>query len=226
MSENLNLRMRDLVDNPSTRLPVCLCLDTSYSMEGEKIQELKKGVDYFFQAIKDDEIARDSVEVCIVIFNSEASVELDFAGIDRQQIPDLNVDGATSMGEGVHLALDALNRRKKEYSDMGVDYYQPWLVLMTDGCPTDNVETSISRLGKLINNKKCTIFPIAIGEDADIGILKKFACNKMPVLNVSSPQHFKEFFVWLSQSVSVASQSVPGDNVNLPTIPPELTISL
>ena len=34
MTKNLILREKDLDDNPSTRLPVCLCLDTSYSMEG------------------------------------------------------------------------------------------------------------------------------------------------------------------------------------------------
>ena len=31
------------------------------------------------------------------------------------------------MGEGVTLALDLLKKRKQEYKDKGVDYYQPWL---------------------------------------------------------------------------------------------------
>jgi len=130
------LRQQDLVSNPTTRLPVCLCLDVSYSMSGNPIRELQKGVEYFFKAIKDDEIARYSVELSIVVFQSDATVILNFANIDRQRIPSLSANGSTSMGKGVNLALDILEERKKEYSDKGVDYYQPWMVLMTDGYPT------------------------------------------------------------------------------------------
>ena len=36
MNNNL-LRKEDLVNNPTTRVPVCLCLDTSGSMDGDPI---------------------------------------------------------------------------------------------------------------------------------------------------------------------------------------------
>jgi len=246
------LRQQDLVSNPTTRLPVCLCLDVSGSMnrteggiptgrqefiDGEwwniveggttALQELIKGVDYFFEAIKDDEIARYSVELSIVVFNTNAQVVLDFANIDRQNIPTISASGETAMGMGVNLALDILEKRKKEYSDKGVDYYQPWLVLMTDGYPTDDTSSAIARVNKLGNNKKLTVFPVAIGEDADMNILKQFSTlkNNM-VLKVTSAEYFREFFEWLSQSVSVASQSVPGDKPTLPSPPPVIEIEL
>ena len=38
------LRMEDLVNNPTARVPVCLCLDVSGSMDGEPIRELNDGV--------------------------------------------------------------------------------------------------------------------------------------------------------------------------------------
>ena len=53
MSNNLMvLRERDLIENPTTRLPVCLCLDTSGSMNRTEggitaIDELNRGVQYF-----------------------------------------------------------------------------------------------------------------------------------------------------------------------------------
>jgi len=230
MAQDLDLmvlRQQDLVTNPTTRLPVCLCLDISYSMSGNPIQELSKGVEYFFEAIKSDEIARYSVELSIVVFDSNAQVVLDFANIDRQRIPSLTASGATSMGEGVNLALDILEKRKKEYSDKGVDYYQPWMVLMTDGCPTDDTSSAIARVNQLGNNKKLTVFPVAIGEDADIDTLKQFSTMKNNVvLKVTSAEYFREFFEWLSQSVSVASQSVPGDKSTLPSPPPVIEIEL
>ncbi len=246
------LRQQDLVSNPTTRLPVCLCLDVSGSMnrteggtptgrqefiDGElwniveggttAIEELIKGVEYFFEAIKTDEIARYSVELSIVVFNSNAQVVLDFANIDRQNIPTISANGETAMGKGVNLALDILERRKKEYSDKGVDYYQPWMVLMTDGYPTDDTSSAISRVNQLGNNKKLTLFPVSIGHNADIDILKKFSTlKKNMVLKVTSAEYFREFFEWLSQSVAVASQSVPGDKPTLPTPPPVIEIEL
>jgi uncharacterized protein YegL len=211
------LRQQDLVSNPTTRLPVCLCLDVSYSMSGDPIQELEYGIEYFFEAIKSDEIARYSVELSIVVFGSEVTTILDFANIDRQRIPLLTADGFTPMGEGVNLALDVLEKRKEEYSSKGVDYYQPWMVLMTDGYPTDDTSSAISRVIQLCHNRKLTLFPIAIGHNADIGILKQFSTLKNnAVLKVTSAEYFKSFFEWLSQSIAIVSQSVPGEKMSTP----------
>ena len=32
MENNALIRLQDLVDNPTTRVPICICLDTSASM--------------------------------------------------------------------------------------------------------------------------------------------------------------------------------------------------
>jgi len=217
------LNERDLIENPTTRLPVCLCLDSSLSMSGTPINELNKGVEYFIDAIKGDEIARYSVELSIVSFNTDVVKITDFSSVDMQTVTLLEASGSTSMGKGVEYALNLLDQRKLEYSDKGVDYYQPWLVLMSDGAPTDEINKAVSRVQKLSSMKKLTIFPVAIGDSADIGVLKMF---KPEVLKVKSPEYFRQFFEWLSQSVNVASQSVPGVKLSLPPIPPVIEIEL
>jgi len=228
MSSNLMvLRERDLIENPTTRLPVCLCLDSSYSMSGPPINELNKGVQYFFDAIKTDEIARYSVELAVVSFNSKVETISDFSSVDRQIITLLEANGTTSMGGGVELALNLLEQRKSEFSKKGVDYYQPWLVLMSDGGPTDDISTAVRQVQELSSKKKLTVFSVAIGDKANINVLKQFSSMKNNlVLKVKSAEHFKEFFEWLSQSVSVASQSIPGDKPSLPPTPPVIEIEL
>ena len=227
MQEFMILREHDLIDNPSTRLPVCLCLDTSSSMMGAPIEELNRGISYFFQAIEDDEVARYSVELSIVTFDSSVNKILDFAGIERHTPPTLTAYGSTSMGKGIETALDLLEERKENYSSRGVDYYQPWLVLMTDGCPTDYTGNAISRVQDLAQRRKLTLFPVAVGDHANKDTLKSFSTlkNNM-ILKVSSPKYFREFFEWLSQSISVASQSIPGDKPALPTPSPVIEIEL
>lgn len=243
MYNNMLLRIEDLVNNPTPRVPICLCLDTSGSMgavEGDcvetgetvyedgrtwnivtggtsRIDELQKGVEAFYSAIREDEIAIYSAEICIVTFDSSAKCLADFTNIERQEnIPELHPVGDTSMGEGVNLALDLLEQRKQEYKDKGVDYYQPWLVLMTDGEPNGNIaelQRAINRTVDMVNQKKLTVFPIGIGSEADMSTLNKFS-PKRPALKLQGLK-FKEFFAWLSKSVSKTSQSTPGETVKL-----------
>jgi uncharacterized protein YegL len=210
----LNIGADDLVDNPTPRVPVSFCLDTSGSMSGSPIEELVRGVNLFYDAIDEDEDAHDSAEINIVEFNSSAGLVHDFASIERlRRISALAATGSTAMGAGVNLALDSLERRKATYSNAGVLYYQPWLVLMTDGAPTDNIDLAAKRVVDLVDAKKLTIFPIAIGSDADMETLARFSPNRPP-LRLHGLK-FKEFFEWLSKSVARVSRSTPGDTVKL-----------
>lgn len=140
MNDYMLIRKEDLVNNPTARIPVCLCLDVSGSMIGEPINELNKGVNMFYDSIRDDEVASFSAEISIVTFGkSGAECVADFASLAISPNPPiLTANGFTPMGEAVNMALDNLKNRKQEYKDAGVDYYQPWLVLMTDGCPNGN----------------------------------------------------------------------------------------
>lgn len=218
MDNNLLVRLEDLVNNPTARVPVCLCLDTSGSMDGQPINELNEGVRLFYEAIKEDETALYSAEISIVTFGgNNAECIADFASLELQpNAPKLLASGMTPMGEAVNMALDLLERRKDEYKDRGVDYYQPWLVLMTDGEPNgDKSELSraINRTVELVNQKKLTVFPIGIGAYADMNVLGHFS-PKRPPLKLQGLK-FREFFAWLSKSVSKTSQSTPGESVKL-----------
>ena len=209
------IRKEDLIENPSARLPICLVLDTSGSMDGAPINELQEGIRIFYKALEEDEIAKLSAEIAIVTFgNGGVQVLNDFASIERQNIPRLTAGGLTPMGEAIEVALDLLENRKNEYKAAGVDYYQPWMVVMTDGMPTDDVNNAIQRTKALVENRKLVVFPLAIGEQADKQVLE--ALSGKPALKLKG-LNFKDFFVWLSKSVSKVSQSTPGEKVKLDT---------
>lgn len=250
MSDFNLLRKQDLVENPTARVPICLCLDTSYSMgaiidpeniteigqtiykDGQewtlvnggttRIEKLKEGVEHFYEAIRNDNVAKYSAEISIVTFDDTAKCVLDFANIERQtELPDLKPEGETAMGEGVNLALDLLEKRKMEYQDAGVDYYQPWLVLMSDGFPTGDISEfnrAKKRIKDLVDAKKLTVFPIGISDDADLNTLNELS-PKRAALRFKKLK-FEEFFEWLSQSVARVSASIPGEEVPLPPPPP------
>lgn len=211
----LTIREEDLINNPTPRVPVCLVLDCSGSMSGDPIEELRIGVGKFIKEVADNEYAKDSAEICVVTFGGHVECLLDFENVERQSqnIPLLSASGGTPMDQAVNMALDKLQERKQEYKDNGVEYYQPWMVLMTDGQPTENISTSTMRTQELVNGDKLTVFPLGIGDQADMDELERYS-PKRPPLKLKGLS-FSEFFEWLSQSVEKVSQSIPGDKINL-----------
>jgi uncharacterized protein YegL len=183
MNNELIVRVQDLVQNPSNRVPIALCLDVSGSMAGEPIQELNEGVRLFFQSLQEDPIARVSAEVAIVTFSDTAAMHLDFQSLERISSPPvLSAGGSTDLGGGVLLSLDLLERRKEMYKAAGVDYFQPWLVLMTDGQPTtDRHHEAAKRVLQPESQGKLVVFPIGIGPQADMAVLAMFSRKRQPL---------------------------------------------
>jgi uncharacterized protein YegL len=218
MSNNFEVRVNELINNPSNRVPVVLCLDASGSMTGDPMRELNEGIHLFISTVKEDPIASSSVELCVVTFADDAHVVADFRELTNLQFDQLtSTGGMTNLGAGVNLALDSLEQRKAEYKKVGVEYYQPWMVLMTDGCP--NVGTvHLDAADKTIcleAERKLVVFPIGIGKDADMNELARFSKKRQPLK--LKGLNFRQFFDWLSKSVSRVSQSMPGEKITIDT---------
>lgn len=208
--------LNDLVENPTPRIPVVLCLDVSSSMDGAPIAELNAGVEQYLLEMQRDELTRYSVETALVSFSDEARCVADFEIVERMQTPHLTAGGITRMGEGVGMALDLLEQRKAAYRATGVDYYQPILVLMSDGAPNGDpkvLKKAAQRVQELCGQHRLTVVAVGIGADADLDMLAMFTPKRCPV-RLSGLQ-FREFFAWLSQSVSNVSASLPGDEKEL-----------
>ena len=218
MVMQLQIDDMELANNPNTRIPICIALNTSGSMDGKKIDELNRGVNIFLKRIFEDEITRYSADIAILTFGGTVEKVLDFGGGKggywwHFKLPKFLARGGTPMGEAVLEALDMLEDRKKQYKKNAITYWQPWLVIMTDGAATDpdKVEIAAKKTCDLVKNKKLTLFSIII-EPGTPDELAKFCGNLAPLDGVK----FKEFFVWLSQSVSVVSESSPGTGFELP----------
>ncbi|MFI3252106.1 MAG: VWA domain-containing protein [bacterium] len=213
----------DLVLNTTARLPVCLCLDTSGSMTiNSAIKALNEGVDALYEAIKSDELACNSCEISIVTFNSEVNVIEEFSTVDKKQQITLTAEGGSALAHGINKSLDLLDRRKNKYKENGVDYYQPWLIVITDGKPGDSeyIQEVQERTKILLDDKKLTLFPIAVGMSRNKTKLKEVLdvlngfCVTPRALHLKE-LNFNEFFEFIGKSVSAISASAVGDKVKL-----------
>lgn len=199
--------------NPQERHLACIVLvDASTSTSGKPNQELNEGLRLMGEALNEDEMAAGCCEVSVISFASDVKTEMGFRPATQYEAPHVSANGCTCMNEAINTALDALEARKQEYKDNGINHYRPWLFVLTDGYPTDGeLEASTrSRLQEYITRKKVNYIPMGIG-DADLEQLKSYypdTVQKKMVLTASK-ENFKDAFVWLSDSMISTSKSDP-----------------
>ena len=204
----------DLINNPSPRCACMVILDTSASMGGAPIQQLNDGFAHFIQSLQQDEVAACSVEVSVITAGGNVSEQLPFTtAMDIQSCPRFSASGGTPIGEAVNVALQKLEKRKHDYQKNGVAYYQPWLVIISDGEPTDVWQSAASASRQLSQNRKLVVLPIGV-ENADLGKLSQFSSRPAKALQGLK---FNEFFEWLSVSMSrVSASASTSSSVQLP----------
>jgi uncharacterized protein YegL len=201
----------EFVANPEQRLACVLVLDTSSSMSGAPIDQLNKALKEFEADLKSDTLAQKRVEVAIITFDSEVKVYQPFTTAAQFTAPTLTAQGTTCMGAALERALDELDMRKLLYTENGVPFYRPWMFLITDGAPTDSVTAVSDRIKHHERNRGVAFFPLGV-HDADMDLLKTI--GDRPPLKIDGAR-FKEFFLWLSASLSLGSKANPNEQIQL-----------
>lgn len=210
MSEQIVFGATEFANNPESRCPVILLLDTSGSMSGEPIRSLNLGVEAFKDELATDSLAAKRVEVSVISFGP-VKIESEFQGVELFYPPRLDANGDTPLGAAIELAVQTLTIRKAEYKANGISFYRPWIILITDGTPTDNYVKAQQLVHEGESKKSFAFFPIGV-HGANMDILSSISVRSPLMLDGLK---FKEFFLWLSSSLKSVSRSSPGEEVPL-----------
>jgi uncharacterized protein YegL len=196
----------EFADNPEPRCACLLLLDTSESMQGEKIRELNAGLVEFALQLRADSMASKRVEVAVVTFGPVAVVQ-PFVTADSFLAPELKATGNTPMGAAILRAADLIAQRKKAYRENGIGYYRPWIFMISDGAPTDDVRRAQDVIKQSEKSKSFMFYSVGVG-GADMNVLARISVRQPLRLKAVA---FSQLFVWLSHSLSSVSRSQTSD---------------
>jgi uncharacterized protein YegL len=211
------LDLVQLAENPDPRAPCLLLLDTSASMGGDPVRALNEGLQAFRNDLNTDELARRRVEVAIITFGSQGVQTVqDFVTADSWTPPLLSAGGATPMGGALTAGLQLLRDRKDMYKRAGLQYFRPWVFLITDGEPTDAYEEPARQMRQADTDHGLAFFVVGV-ERANLTKLAEIASPERPPLKLRGLQ-FGELFLWLSQSQQRVSHSRVGEQLALPPV--------
>lgn len=194
-------------------IDLVLVIDTSDSMEGEKLAQAKRALLFLLDRLQSTD------RVAVVNFASDVSAISDlcfFSAATRElikrKVNTLNCSGGTNLSGAIWKSLELLHSSSTHVEPRNVRA----CLLFTDGCATQGIcdrGEFIGWLSKAISTNSCAdvaIHSFAIGEDADVQLLDHVASATRGASFELEPTNSvceKEFLrLWISKDSTKLSQ--------------------
>lgn len=188
-----------LLDNeciPRRKMILFFLIDTSGSMCGAKIGSVNDAIENVLPMI--GEISDENPDAEINVAALEFSTETRWLYDEPKEAKDfiwqkVEADGLTSLGE----ACEELNKKLSRTggfmpTSTGSGYFAPAIILLSDGGPTDNFDAGLKALQGNQWFRNAIKIAIAIGDDADKGVLKQFTGSSEAVITVHNIDALKK----------------------------------
>jgi uncharacterized protein YegL len=185
-------------------LPVILLLDVSGSMGGAKIQNLNDAVKDMLCTFRDTENGETEIHVAIITFGTEVRLHQPLASASDIAWHDLSASGGTPLGTAIKMAKAMIEDKNVVPSRA----YRPTVVLVSDGRPGDSWNQPLADFITDGRSSKCDRMAMAIGADADEGVLGKFIeGTQNRLFYAENAKQLRDFFKFVTMSVTIRTQS-------------------
>ena len=198
-------------------LPLVVLADTSSSMASDgKIASLNQALTALVQDLRADEFTADSVQLSVITFDDEVNVRVPLSPVSQVQMPTLVAKGRTAMGAAFRQAFTLLS----DENQVSKRSLMPLIVLASDGQPTDEWRSPLDELKSHRRIGKAVRIALAIGSDADVGVMEEFSSTEYPVLRADEADKIRTFFKFVtfasrtitaSQGTTTGAQAVPDE---------------
>ena len=197
----------EIINANEPHMALIFVLDTSSSMGGEPIRSLNEGLNRFKEEVIKDKQTRNILDVAIIEFNNDFQVIQDFSPIGFMKHINLSATGGTTMSPAIRKALEMVDERSRFYRRKGTEPYKPWVFLVSDGAPTDNISAVAKEIKAMEADGKVSFRSLGV-PGYDMATLRQLSGEKVLELEGAD---FASFFNWVAKSMRSVSQSSPGE---------------
>ena len=204
------------------RLPVYILIQTSGAMRGEPIEAIKVGLETMVTSLRQDPFALESVHISVITFNNVPKQILPLTELENMQIPAIEQPeaGATLLGEALNFLCQKIDTEVALSTPERKGDWMPLLFIMCDGRASD-VKLFNEAVIKIKQRHFGSIVVCLVGKLRTENV--KQITDKIVNLDTSDGTTFRQFFKWVSASVSVGNRTIGAtDEILLPPPPPEV----
>lgn len=203
--------LKEFTISSARPLPVILLADVSGSMaEDGKIDALNRAVAEMIETFSMEDDGRAAIHVGVIAFGGNgARVHKPLQPAREASWEPMTASGRTPMGAAFELARGIVEDRGLIPSRA----YRPTIVLISDGRPTDEWRAPLAALLGSDRASRANRFAMGVGADADSEALTAFLANDAGrVFEAHEAREIKNFFRWVTMSVTVRSRSANPNN--------------
>jgi uncharacterized protein YegL len=174
-------------------------------------------------SLRQDPFALESVFISIITFNREPEQILPLTELENLQIPEIKqpVAAGTHLGEALAFIAKKVDQEVELSTPDKKGDWMPLLFIMCDGRASD-IQVFNQSLPELKSKHFGSIIACSVGSKTDTENLKKIT-DKIVSLETTDSGTFRQFFKWVSASVSVGNRSIGATSeITLPPPPPEV----
>lgn len=157
--------------------PLVLVLDTSHSMWGQGLIDLKAALRTFNRTIRDSAFQEAEIDMETIRMGENFGIMEAFTPMEASMLSSLEIrpKGDTPLGASLRLALDELENKLTAYRSEGVNFVTPQLIVLSDGKSSDDFTLAAQEIREKVEKGSLICRAIALGKDPDESALEKFA---------------------------------------------------
>lgn len=192
-------------------------------MRGEPIESIKVGLEAMVASLRQDPFALESVFMSVSTFNRNVELLVPMTELESLQIPTIKQpeSGPTHLGEALQFLCEKVAEEVQVSTPEKKGDWMPLLFIMCDGRASDSQLFNLI-IPEIKKRNFGSIIACIVGSKTDVENVKKITDN-IVILETTDSGTFKQFFKWVSASVSIGNRSIGASNeILLPPPPPEL----
>lgn len=215
--------LNDFVITKERALPIFILADVSGSMRGMKIQAVNKALQDMVATLRNVDDIRGVFKLSIVTFGGDDEVIVQNLPTDIKdiQLSELSAAGRTPMGAAIAKLQEIIENKEIVKSKD----FQPTVVLISDGCPTDYEGKEYDTLEKYMEwtpikdfhaasrCSKCARIAMSVDDATDLNMLRAFLNNGTEPMKATNAGDIAKVFKWITMSTVSRMSSTNPDNV-------------